>query len=152
MPQSWQTNANGALFRGIDHSAISVSDTARSIAFYEGLGLSVSTRSLNWGREQEALDDVAGVAVEVTALAPHHPNPHLELLCYCGGSADRNPIRSNADVAATRLIFSATGAVASHQFMDPDGHRLLIEGAARQAGGVPINHEEHAKGGVSPEV
>lgn len=132
VPQSWLTNANGALFRGIDHSAISVSDTARSIAFYEGLGLSVSTRSLNRGREQEALDDIANVQVEVTALTARQPDPHLELLCYSEVSPNGSAICGNADIAATRLVFAAADAAASKELVDPDGHHLLIEGCACQ--------------------
>jgi hypothetical protein len=69
---------------GIDHSAIAVSGTAASAAFYQQvLGFSVVGGSLNRGREQEQLDAVPGAVVEVTALDPgsDHP-PHLELLCY----------------------------------------------------------------------
>ena len=41
-PAHWQARSNGDLALGIDHSAISVSDSARSIAFYEALGLRVA--------------------------------------------------------------------------------------------------------------
>jgi|HubBroStandDraft_5_1064220.scaffolds.fasta_scaffold14975_3 catechol 2,3-dioxygenase-like lactoylglutathione lyase family enzyme len=131
MPRNWQTNAGAAVFQGIDHSAISVSDTARSISFYERLGFAVSARSSNRGQEQEALDDVTNVLVEVTALAARQPDPHLELLCYSGASADQDPAGSNADIAATRSVLAVNGATASHELVDPDGHRLLIEATAR---------------------
>jgi catechol 2,3-dioxygenase-like lactoylglutathione lyase family enzyme len=130
VPSHWQTNAGAQVFEGIDHSAISVSDTARSISFYETLGFAVSTHSLNLGGEQESLDDVAGVRVEVTALAARQSNPHLELLGYSKASKDGDLIRSNADIATTRLVFAVNVATAAHELVDPDGHHLLIEGQA----------------------
>ena len=51
-----------ALFAGIDHSAISVSDTARSVGFYRSLGFEVSYTSLNQGAPQSRLDGLAGAA------------------------------------------------------------------------------------------
>jgi catechol 2,3-dioxygenase-like lactoylglutathione lyase family enzyme len=118
------------LFSGIDHSAIVVRDTARSIAFYEALGLSVVSCSLNSGIEQAKLDGICEPRVEVTALAPRHSTPHVELLCY--GSGARRPhgvLRSN-DVAATRLVLeterTADGCRACQRLCDPDGHHLLI--------------------------
>jgi catechol 2,3-dioxygenase-like lactoylglutathione lyase family enzyme len=41
MPEHWKAKASGNLFAGIDHSAISVADSAASIAFYEGLALAL---------------------------------------------------------------------------------------------------------------
>jgi catechol 2,3-dioxygenase-like lactoylglutathione lyase family enzyme len=61
---------------GIDHSAIVVSRTAASVAFYrEVLGFSIAGRSLNRGWEQEQLDAVPGAVVEVTALHPEAESP-----------------------------------------------------------------------------
>jgi catechol 2,3-dioxygenase-like lactoylglutathione lyase family enzyme len=142
---------------GIDHSAIVVSGTAASVAFYRQiLGFSVVAGSLNRGREQEQLDAVAGAVVEVTALDPGAENsPHLELLCYRSpGPAPGGPaaLRSN-DIAATRVTlevddlpalehtlaatrvpFISTGTVALRDnrsallVRDPDGHALLVLG------------------------
>jgi catechol 2,3-dioxygenase-like lactoylglutathione lyase family enzyme len=142
---------------GIDHSAIVVSGTAPSVAFYQQvMGFSVGGGSLNRGREQEQLDAVPGAVVEVTALDPgsDHP-PHLELLCYRSPSPLRGAstaLRSN-DIAATRLTlevddvsalehrlaaarvrFISTGTVALWDnrpallISDPDGHALLLLG------------------------
>lgn len=133
-PESWQ-DPSGGPFLGIDHSAISVSDSARSIAFYASLGLTVSNRSLNQGPIQARLDHVREPVVEVTALAPGVPTPHLELLCY-RQRTDRTAldVRAN-DVAATCVAFGTEERPGPHgasdvsvrQLLDPDGHRLSIE-------------------------
>jgi catechol 2,3-dioxygenase-like lactoylglutathione lyase family enzyme len=144
-------------FLGIDHSAIVVSSTASSIAFYQQvLGFSVAGGSLNRGREQEQLDAVPGAVVEVTALDPGAENPpHLELLSYRFPGPPRGApgaLRSN-DIAATRLTlevddvsaiehrlaasrvrFISAGTVALRDnrrallVRDPDGHALLLLG------------------------
>lgn len=129
VPRIWQPNAGTGLFQGIDHSAVSVANTARSISFYESLGFAVTARSLNRGIEQETLDDVKTVGVEVTSLACQQPNPHLELLCYSRTLEDEDPARSDADIASTRLAFSTVGAATSCELVDPDGHRILLEPA-----------------------
>jgi catechol 2,3-dioxygenase-like lactoylglutathione lyase family enzyme len=136
---------------GIDHSAISVADTGRSVAFYNGLGLARTASSLNVGREQEKLDNIAGAVVEVTALCPPmQAVPHVELLCYRGSFNRREFVTNRNDVAATQLVFEAehealeaivarnhgtmvSGAIASESggsralLRDPDGHLLCIE-------------------------
>jgi catechol 2,3-dioxygenase-like lactoylglutathione lyase family enzyme len=112
-PVQWQRISNDG-FLGIDHSAVSVSNTSRSVAFYESLGLHRSGGSLNIGREQEKLDDVPDAVVEVTALAPERSTPHVELLCY-RGDFYRNILPQAAnDVTATRLVFS----VESRELLD----------------------------------
>jgi catechol 2,3-dioxygenase-like lactoylglutathione lyase family enzyme len=135
---------------GIDHSAISVADTARSLAFYDRLGLARVGGSLNSGPEQQKLDGIADAVVEVTTLAPpRHPVPHVELLCYRGGFARRHVLADPADTAATQLVFAVTGEafealIASNRgaiintalasqglsralLRDPDGHLLCLE-------------------------
>jgi catechol 2,3-dioxygenase-like lactoylglutathione lyase family enzyme len=77
LPRHWQARSSGNLFLGIDHSAISVANSAASIAFYEALGLRVAARSLNRGPGQELLDAVLHAQVEVTALEPEQAAPHL---------------------------------------------------------------------------
>ena len=72
----------GALFLGIDHTAIVVSDTVRSLAFYRDLlGLGIAGESENYGIEQARLNDVPGAHLRITALrAP--AGPGVEFLEY----------------------------------------------------------------------
>jgi catechol 2,3-dioxygenase-like lactoylglutathione lyase family enzyme len=131
MPGHWQARSKGNLFLGIDHSAISVADSAASVAFYERLGLRVAGRSLNTGPEQEFLDAVPHPQVEVTALEPEQATPHVELLCYRSATRRGSSIVRSNDVAATRLVFeagrpSSGDTTAPHGLIDPDGHHLVI--------------------------
>ena len=91
VPGQWRT-ANGAgCFLGVDHTAIAVSDWARSARFFGSVfGFGTGTRTENRGREQADLDDVNDVHVSVTRLAPDLPAPQLELLHYRVGT--RRPI------------------------------------------------------------
>ena len=153
VPPRWQTTAP-ELFLGIDHSAISVSNTATSIAFYESLGLHRSGGSLNVGDEQAKLDGVPDAVVEVTALKPAQPTPHVELLCYRGHFVRRTTPHDPNDIAATRLVLSIesraaldalctchpdaliSGSVLRESdicramLKDPDGHLICLEALA----------------------
>lgn len=103
---AWQTAHSNGATSGIDHSAISVGDVARSIRYYERLGLHVVARGVNRGPEQRLLDDLAGVEVDVIALQADTSTPHVELLGYRqprGRVAARTAITA---VAADRLAFS----------------------------------------------
>jgi catechol 2,3-dioxygenase-like lactoylglutathione lyase family enzyme len=131
MPAHWQRRAKGKIFLGIDHSAISVSNSVASIAFYKGLGLGVASRSLNTGLEQERLDAIKDPRVEVTALEPQQNTPHIELLSYQSVLRGEIPVVRSEDVAAARLVFEADGpstegAIAAQGLIDPDGHHLVI--------------------------
>ncbi|MDQ6646145.1 MAG: VOC family protein [Pseudomonadota bacterium] len=135
-PRQWRSSGAAGPFLGIDHTAISVTDSARSIAFYEALGLAVSNRSLNDDVTQARLDHGEHPVVEVTAMAPDVATPHLELLCY-RGERDEAPLDLRAnDVAATCVVFGPVGerappidgdAAPMCHLQDPDGHYLSIE-------------------------
>lgn len=137
------------LFLDIDHSAISVANTERSIAFYTALGLHVGATSLNVGVEQQRLDNVQDPQVEVTALQfATDTKPHVELLCY-RGSYDRSGAWAQPDhIAATRIVCTVQAResivaicqrfpehvirrdAATALLHDPDGHLIEIEVAA----------------------
>lgn len=72
------------LFLGIDHTAITVSDTERSFRFWRDvLGFKVLGGSLNSGETQEQLDNAFGAVVRVTGLRPSRDSgPGLEFLQY----------------------------------------------------------------------
>ncbi len=77
----WQKN-NGKLFLGIDHTAIAISDTARSLKFYRDLlGLRLAGESTNYGTEQEHLNNVAGARLRITGLRAQS-GPGIEFLDY----------------------------------------------------------------------
>lgn len=70
------------LFLGIDHTAIVVSDTARSLRFYrDTLGFEVTGESENYGDEQEHLNNVFGAHVRITTLRAAS-GPGVEFLEY----------------------------------------------------------------------
>jgi catechol 2,3-dioxygenase-like lactoylglutathione lyase family enzyme len=120
-PPAWAGRAG--LFLGIDHSAVTVSDSARSVAFYEALGFAVAHRGLNRGEEQARMDGLAAPVVEVTGLTPPGGGPiDLELLCYREPGPLAARLRDD-DPLATRLVLTGEGGPAT----DPDGHRLAWE-------------------------
>lgn len=126
----------------IDHSAISVADVSRSIAFYEALGLRVGPRTLNQGIEQQQLDAIPDAQVDVVGILPSAvEKPHVELLGY-RGRYDRAGEPTDLDAgAATRLVLMLDDEEALHTIVahhadrivrrarstllrDPDGHLL----------------------------
>ena len=142
MPKYWKAQSKAELFLGIDHSAISVSDSQRSIAFYQALGLRVVSRSLNNGCEQALLDGLSDPDVDVTALDPPQAPPHLELLCYRSAVHDGGAALRPNDVATTRLVFESgglpdAGAAGQQALIDPDGHHILIVNSVQNVGATP---------------
>jgi catechol 2,3-dioxygenase-like lactoylglutathione lyase family enzyme len=129
VPSRWQYPPRAALFLGVDHSAISVTDSARSIAFYTALGLSVSASTHNRGPEQARLDGLTAPDAIVTALALPDGGAHVELLCYRNAPASPPAPLPVNDVAATRLEFEGSARLG---FTDPDGHHLLSLAAPPQ--------------------
>ncbi|WP_449410965.1 VOC family protein [Methylobacterium komagatae] len=122
------------VFLGIDHSAITVSDLDQTIGFLTDiLGLTLSDRSLNQGFKQARLDGLDNPVVDVVAVAPPDPAPHVELLHY------RQPARSNplkvygpADLASTRFVFSGDDPTAIAKTLRGAGYapRLSFDGSA----------------------
>lgn len=135
------------LFLGIDHSAITVTGLDAAIAVLTTvLELTVSERGLNQGPEQARLDGLDDPVVDVIALAPRDPDPHVELLHYRrpSGPADA-AVAGPADRGSTRFVFSAVDPTSLAQALSgrgfaarasadghasyvtgPDGHGLLF--------------------------
>jgi catechol 2,3-dioxygenase-like lactoylglutathione lyase family enzyme len=66
--QKWQSSTE-SLFLGIDHTAIVVTNTAISLAFYcDLLGIKLQQESLNYGIEQENLSDIYHAKVKISSL------------------------------------------------------------------------------------
>jgi catechol 2,3-dioxygenase-like lactoylglutathione lyase family enzyme len=100
----WQ-RATDRLFLGIDHTAIVVSDTDRSLAFYrDRLGLRVAGGAENYGSEQEHLNQVFGARLRITALRASR-GPGIEFLEYIAPPGGR-PLP--ADAKANDLVFWET--------------------------------------------
>jgi catechol 2,3-dioxygenase-like lactoylglutathione lyase family enzyme len=81
-PRWHKTPQPGELFLGIDHTAIAVTDTERSLSFYrDALGFRVVGESLNYGMEQDHLNHVFGSKVRITSLRSA-AGPGIEFLEY----------------------------------------------------------------------
>jgi len=105
----WQQGPPGRLFLGIDHTALAVDDTERSLAFWrDALGLRVAGASENAGAEQERLNGVPGARVRITGLRAT-AGPGVEFLDYLAPAGGR-PIP--ADLRAQDLLFWQTTVTA----------------------------------------
>ncbi|MBA3318886.1 MAG: aquaporin [Gemmatimonadales bacterium] len=120
---------NDRLFRGIDHTAIAVSDLKRSVRYYRDvLGFSIAGESFNVGREQELLTRVAGARVRITSLRGAK-GPGIELLHYEAPGLARALSQEvmPRDLSAWRVHLQTTGVTATRERADPDDHALLVE-------------------------
>lgn len=149
------SSPQGAVFLGVDHSAITVSELETSIAFYtQTVGFGVAARVLNRGPTQERLDGLVGAEVDIVSLKSAAGGPHLELLHYRAPAMllSSRFLARNA-IAATRLIIEGapTGRPASklssawsHNnepcdparnclIPDPDGHLLELRCSPTQS-------------------
>jgi catechol 2,3-dioxygenase-like lactoylglutathione lyase family enzyme len=140
----WQRK--DATFLGIDHTAIVVADTERSLGFYrDRLGLAVAGNSDNHGTEQEHLNNVRGAHLRITALRGAS-GPGIEFLQYLTPTDGRAmPADSRAtdgwywqinlkaaQPAPQAIAFSGRdlGYGNAALMRDPDGHASLIYGAS----------------------
>jgi catechol 2,3-dioxygenase-like lactoylglutathione lyase family enzyme len=144
----WQRPTD-KVFVGIDHTAIVVSDTEQSIAFYQHqLGFKVVGRAHNFGPEQEHLNQVFGANVRITALRAEC-GPGIEFLQYIAPPGGRDlPLDSKANdltfwntqlivdefpglcdslkASKTRFISRSERKSRSIIIRDPDGHALQL--------------------------
>jgi catechol 2,3-dioxygenase-like lactoylglutathione lyase family enzyme len=116
--------AGPPLFLGIDHTAIVVSDTEKSLEFYRDmLGMKVVGGAENFGTEQEHLNQVFGARLRITALQAER-GPGIEFLEYITPPGGR-PLPD--DAKASDLMFWHTRLVAD----GPDNWAILREGQGR---------------------
>jgi catechol 2,3-dioxygenase-like lactoylglutathione lyase family enzyme len=120
------------LFLGLDHTAITVADTERSLAFYrDTLGLRVAGEGENYGVEQEHLNNVFGARLRITTLRCAR-GTGVELLDYRAPRDGRDaPVDLKAnDLAHWQITMRATGVArllrpsALFSLVSPDVTRL----------------------------
>ncbi len=77
----WQSK--NRLFLGIDHTAVSIANTERSLRFYRDiLGFTIASESENYGTEQEHLNMVFGAHLHITGLKAPEGGMGVEFLNY----------------------------------------------------------------------
>lgn len=144
-----------SLFLGIDHTAIGISDTERSMAFYrDGLGLAHGGHSENFGTEQEHLNQVFGARLDINGLhadagigveflryiAPPGGRPYpsdgspADLWYYQTELAadDLEKMTQKLDKEGFVKISAGVSSIDGRQmilFRDPDGHAVLLRNA-----------------------
>ena len=145
----WQQPTTN-LFLGIDHTAIVVDDTEKSLAFYRDLlGMRVAGESENYGVEQEHLNQVFGAHLRITGLRAAH-GPGIEFLEYLtppGGHALPPGAKANdlvfwnthlvvedeTNLSATlhghgvRFVSKPAKNPQAEIVRDPDGHALELD-------------------------
>lgn len=150
----WQEPSD-QLFLGIDHTAIVVENTERSLSFYRDvLGMHIAGTSDNVGVEQEHLNNVKGAHLRITALRAQS-GPGVEFLQYLTprtgrpyptDAAPNDQIHWHTIVSTTlsapevarRLRAADVGLVSDDSSQptpdapailvrDPDGHQVLVQ-------------------------
>jgi catechol 2,3-dioxygenase-like lactoylglutathione lyase family enzyme len=138
----WQRPGDD-LFMGIDHTAIVVGDTDRSLAFYrDTLGMRVAGESENYGTEQEHLNNVHGARLRITALRAQS-GPGIELLEYIAprdGRSYPRDLRAN-DVAHWETVLRTGDASQSWNALRKARLEFVSSGTEEAADG-----DDHATG------
>jgi catechol 2,3-dioxygenase-like lactoylglutathione lyase family enzyme len=128
----WQGDT-ASLFMGIDHTAIVVTNTVASLAFYgDLLGMELQQTSHNWGIEQERLSGVEKAQVNISNLQAA-TGLGIELLEYVQ-PLDGRPLPTDTDVNdlwhwQTMVILEDSIALETPQhrlIQDPDGHYIRL--------------------------
>ena len=126
----WRQHLAGSVFLGIDHSALAVSNSAKSLRFYRWWGFKVAGRSRNAGPAQSRLDGLPSARLRVFSLRPSSAGgPGLELLAYQPPGRSADTVRPG-DIAAdwTTVAVSGLSGAGPGWVRDPDGHLLLVTG------------------------
>jgi catechol 2,3-dioxygenase-like lactoylglutathione lyase family enzyme len=123
------------LFLGIDHSAITVADTAKSLVFYRDLlGLDKKGESLNFGPSQELLSGVKEARVHITGLRFNHPTAAgIEFLHYLRPEGGRciPETRSTSDHAYAHPVIFTREISAVVEKLKNAGVRLVSPGVVK---------------------
>ncbi len=125
----WQ-ESNDELFLGIDHTAIAVSNTPASLAFYRNLlGLTVAGESENYGTEQAHLNQVFGAHLQITGLrAPEGMGiEFLEYLTPSNGRPLPNDAQAN-DLIGWQTTLVVEDVDAAAQRVRSDGYDFVSTG------------------------
>ncbi|NDJ54311.1 MAG: glyoxalase [Chloroflexi bacterium] len=125
----WQ-NGEG-LFLGIDHTAIAVSDTTASRAFYENLlGFTLAGQSENYGTEQEHLNMVFGAHLQISGLAASDGGMGVEFLEYLSPRTGRPyPVDSKTnDLWHWQTCLVANDVEAAYATLREHGAALISSG------------------------
>jgi catechol 2,3-dioxygenase-like lactoylglutathione lyase family enzyme len=152
----WESSSPAQVALGIDHTAIAVSNTRASEAFYATLlGMHLAYEQVNRGPAQERLDATFDAMVRITGLRPDSPDgPGIELLDYRAPSTGRPMPRDSraidlwhehtvvrvdrleelvARLGRAEVRFVSPGIVRlangrrAAEVIDPDGHTIVIE-------------------------
>jgi len=125
-----------SLFLGIDHTAIVVSNSDISRAFYcDRLGMKLEQESLNLGIEQERLSGIASAEVKISslkALADLGFGMGIELLEYLkpngGRSIALDTCGNDLWYWQTAIAIDVISDSEFNQYLlqDPDGHKLNL--------------------------
>jgi catechol 2,3-dioxygenase-like lactoylglutathione lyase family enzyme len=146
--------ASDKLFLGIDHTAIAVGETEKSLSFYRDLlGLRVAGESVNYGPEQERLNNVFGARLRITGvkatggpgiefleyLTPRNGRPAAGIQANDLAHWETTLVTADTSKAFDQLLggraFVVSPAIATaplRQFrtgflaQDPDGHSLKV--------------------------
>jgi catechol 2,3-dioxygenase-like lactoylglutathione lyase family enzyme len=153
--QVWHSQDQGLIDLGVDHTAISVSDTPASMAFYRGLlGMKAAYEVTNKGAAQDRLDGIEHARVHITGLRPRsRDGAGIELLDYRNEPRGRPSSGSLAnDLWHAHIVMRVSeldrmvSTLARHkvrivspgivpladgrravEIADPDGHELVLE-------------------------
>jgi catechol 2,3-dioxygenase-like lactoylglutathione lyase family enzyme len=143
----WQGH-NDRLFLGIDHTAITVANTERSLAFYrDHLHLRVAGGSENYGIEQEHLSGVFNAHVVITSLRADSGIgiEFLEYLSPAGGRESPSKFKIS-DIPVWQIVMDVSSKESSEDnilswrtireddhkkaeiawMKDPDGHVIRV--------------------------
>jgi catechol 2,3-dioxygenase-like lactoylglutathione lyase family enzyme len=125
----WHQSSN-KLFLGIDHTAIVVGNTERTLSFYRDLlGMRIVGESENYGTEQEHLNNVFGAHLRITSLRSEQ-GPGVELLEYLAprdGRAFPSDEHAN-DVVDRQTVLLTSDASATAQALFARGVRFVSPG------------------------